>query len=199
MRKPAVLLLGVALVAAVSLAAAQSQPPPIPEKKKPRKVWTNEDLSGLGGGINVVGQEAPPAPEAKPAAAPAPDYTWVQLDALRETRTALERDLANNRQAIENLNEEYRKATDPGRIDAILEARAEQEQRVANLGQQLQQVNTDLAVVEKLTKGKKRPAKLKPAAPPAAPAGESAPAGEQPPAEKPPAQQPPPPPPPPSV
>jgi len=195
MRRVTVLLFAVALLATVSLAAVQSQPPPPPEKKKPRKVWTNEDLSALGGRINVVGQEAPPPSEVNPAQSPksAPDYTWEQLDALRDTRAQLENELPSARAALENINKEYSAATDPVRIDAILQARTQQEERIANLEQQLQQVNADLATVEKLTKGKKRPAKAKPVAP--KPAGESAPPAEQPPAEKPPTQQPPPPPP----
>ncbi len=197
MRKPTVLLLTITLFAGVSLAAAQSQPPPPPEKKKPRKVWTNEDLSGLGGRINVVGQEAPPPSEVNPAQSPksAPDYTWEQLDALRDTRAQLENELPSARAALENINNEYRAATDPVRIDAILQARTQQEERIANLEQQLQQVNADIATVEKLTKGKKRPAKAKPVAPkPAATQPEGA---GQPQEQKPPAEQPPPPPPPP--
>ena len=200
MRKPTVLLLAVALLAAVSLPAAAGQQQEQPkEKKKPRKVWTNEDLGGLGGRINVVGQEPPPPAEekaAQPIAADSAGYTWEQLDALQGTRAALEKDLPSARVALENINEEYRKTTDPARIDAILQARTEQEQRITGLEEQLQQVNVEIAVLEKYTKGKKRPAKAKPAAPkPAAPQ----PAGEagQPQEQKPPAEQPPAPPPPP--
>ncbi len=196
MRKAAVPLLIVAVLATVSLAAAQSQP--LPEKKKPAKVWTNEDLSSLGGNINTVGQKAPPPAEAKPeqTAAASSDAVWEELDALRTSRAKVEKNLENNRRWLENLNEEYRKTNDPSRLDTVLQARADLEARIAEYEQQLQQVNAEIAALEKFTKGKKRPAKAKPAAPkPAAPP----PPGEagQPSEEKPPAEPPPPPPPPP--
>lgn len=203
MKKPTGILLTLSLLAGVSLAAAQSQPPP-PPKKKPAKVWTNEDLSGLGGNINIVGREAPPPAEAKSeqSAATKDDAVWEELDGLRTNKAQVEKNLANNRRWLENLNEEYRKTNDPSRLDTVLQARAEQETRIVELEQQLVQVNEEIARLEKFTKGKKRPAKAKPAAPapkPATPGGEAAPAGEQPPAPPPPApaQEPPPPPPPP--
>ena len=203
MKKPLGILLLVGLLAGASLAAAQSQPPP-PPKKKPAKVWTNEDLSSIGGTINVVGREAPPPAEAKSEqpAATKDDAVWEELDTLHTVRANVEKNLANNRRWLENINEEYRKTNDPGRLDTVLQARAEQEARIVELEQQLVQVNADIARLEKFTKGKKRPAKAKPAAPapkPATPEGEAAPAGEQPPAPQPPApaQEPPPPPPPP--
>ncbi len=203
MRKATVLLLAIALFAGVPLAAAQSQPPPAP-KKKPAKVWTNEDLSSLSGNINTVGQKAPPPAEAKSEQAPAAagDAVWEELDNLHQARAKVEKNLENNRRWLENLNEEYRKTTDPARLDSILQARAELEQRIAGYEEQLPPLNAEIAAMEKLTKGKKRPAKAKPAAPaptPATPEGEAPPAGEQPPAPPPPApgQEPPPPPPPP--
>ncbi|HXE75749.1 MAG TPA: hypothetical protein VNN18_08960 [Candidatus Xenobia bacterium] len=199
MRRAAVLLQVIALLAAVSVAGAQSQQTPPPEKKKPRKVWTNEDLSGIGGNINVVGTAAPPPAEAQPekAAATKDDAVWEELDTLRIIKADVEKNLANNRRWLENLNEEYRAASDAGRIDTILQGRAELEARIADYEAQLVQVNAQIAELEKFTKGKKRPAKPKPAAapkpatPPAAEGG-----GTQEP--KPTAEQPPPPPPPPS-
>src|SRR3989442_6832127 len=45
--------------------AAPSTPAKSPDKdtKKPKKVWTNDEISGLNGGVSVVGQEV----KAKPA------------------------------------------------------------------------------------------------------------------------------------
>jgi len=194
MKKP-VLLLAFTLFTA-ALLAAQSQPPP-PEKKKARKVWTNEDLSGIGGSINVVGREAPPPAEAKTAqgAATKDDAVWEELDGLRITKADVEKNLANNRRWLDNLNEEYRKASDPGRIDTILQGRTDLETRIADYESQLVELNAQIAELEKFTKGKKRPATPKAVAPkPATP--QPAPVGEagQPPAQKPPAEQPPPPP-----
>jgi len=201
MKKPTGILLTLSLLAGVSLAAAQSQPPP-PPKKKPAKVWTNEDLSSLGGTISVVGREAPPPAENKPeqSAATKDDAVWEELDTLRTIKASVEKNLANNRRWLENINEEYRKTNDPSRLDTVLQARADQEARIVEFEQQLVQVNADIAQLEKFTKGKKRPAKAKPASPkPATPEGEAAPTGEQPPPPQPPApaQEPPPPPPPP--
>ena len=199
MRRLTVALLFAALFLAVSIPAVQAQQQEQPkEKKKPRKVWTNEDLSGLSGNINTVGQKAPPPAEAKPEQLSAADgdAVWLELDALRDQRADVEKTLANNRRWLENLTEEYRNTTDSGRMDTVLQARAEQEQRIVELEERLQLVNAEIAALEKHTKGKKRPAKAKPLAPkPAAPP----PAGEagQPPEEKPPAEPPPPPPPPP--
>lgn len=199
MKKPTGILLAIALLAGASLAAAQSQPPPPPEKKKPRKVWTNEDLSSLGGNINVVGREAPPPAEAKPEKPTAgkDDAVWEELDTLRIIKADVEKNLANNRHWLENVNEEYGKATDPSRIDAILQGRAELETRIAGYEEQLRQTNEQIAALEKFTKGKKRPAKAKPAAAPQPAAPPPAPPGGEAKEPKPPEEQPAPPPPPP--
>jgi len=38
---------------------------PAPEKKKPKKVWTNDELGKSGGGVSVVGEAAAPSAETK--------------------------------------------------------------------------------------------------------------------------------------
>jgi hypothetical protein len=60
------LLLVAALSAVVCLSAQAQQQPPQP---KPKRVWTNEDLETIKGGINVVGKPA----EAKPTGKAMPD------------------------------------------------------------------------------------------------------------------------------
>lgn len=43
-------------------APAPSQPPapsPAPPKEKPKKVWTNDDVGGISGGVSVVGNSSP--------------------------------------------------------------------------------------------------------------------------------------------
>jgi len=44
---------------------------PAPEKKKPKKVWTNDELPKTGGGISVVGESSAPSSVPKTPAAPA--------------------------------------------------------------------------------------------------------------------------------
>ncbi len=50
-----------------ALVAQQNEPP-----KKPPRVYTNDDLEGLSGGINVVGEAAKPAKPTKDKEQPAP-------------------------------------------------------------------------------------------------------------------------------
>lgn len=193
MRRPALLFLAITLFAAVSLAAAQSQPPP-PEKKKPRKVWTNEDLSGIGGTINVVGQAAPPPSEGKPAqtsAAPSAS-AWEELDQLKAEREDTKAQVDLNRRAVESITAKLNDETNAANKDELLQGRNWQEEQVRNYEARLEQIDARIAELEKQTKGKKRPAKLKPAPaqPSAAPAKPAEPSA--------PPEQPAPPPPPPS-
>ncbi|MCI0402579.1 MAG: hypothetical protein L0212_03545 [Acidobacteria bacterium] len=205
MRKPILVVLIAALLSAVSLAAAQSQPQASPkEKKKPRKVWTEEDLAGLGGRINVVGTEAPPAPAEQPAvtqARPA-DALWKELDDLLEERKVTQVQIDLNRASVEALNQKLSAETDPDNINELLQGREWQEAQVAQWEAELERVNTRIAELERLTAGRKRPPKPAPVkTEKVRPAGEEGEAqatptpAEEPPKEEPPAEEPPPPPP----
>lgn len=167
------------------------------EKKKPRKVWTNDDLSGLGGRINIVGQEPPPPPEAKPAPEAATGtFPWEELDYLYELKPDLERKLETVRGDLARVNEELPQATEQFEIDSLLEERNAYEQEIARRETELEEINARIAELEKQTKGKKRPPKA-PAKPKPAPAPEEGEEAPEKPAEEP-AEEPPPPPPPPA-
>jgi len=204
MRRPILLLLTAALFTAVSLPALQSQPQEQPkEKKKPRKVWTEEDLAGLGGRINVVGSEAPPEPAAQPATAAArpDDALWKELDDLRAEREMIQGQIELNQRSVASITEKLNTESDPVSIDELLELRAWQEEQVTEWEVELERVNTRIAELEKLTAGRKRPPKPAPVKTekprPAAPAaqGEGEAPAEPPPAEEPSEEEPPPPPP----
>jgi len=212
MRRAILLLLVAALFLAGSIPAVQAQQQEQPkEKKKPRKVWTEDDLAGLSGRINVVGTEAPPpAPAQQPTAGKAqpPDALWRELDDLLRERDVIQVQIDLNRAAVESLNQKLNEETDPLNIDELLQGRAWQEEEILTWEAELERVNARVAELERLTAGRKRPAtarakaetpvKQRPAA-----EGEEAPAEEppqeEPPAEEPPAEEEPPPPPPPSL
>lgn len=202
MRKTIALCLAVILFSAVSLAAAQSQPQEPPkEKKKPRKVWTEDDLKRLSGRVNVVGTEPPPPaePKAAPAEPQTPGFPWEELDDLTARRRDLERGLEIGQRQLSQINEELAATNDAAEIDALLERRVAQEEAIAQREVELAEVVARIAELEKQAKGRKRPAAVKVERPrPPAEEGEAGPPpAEEPPAEEPPAEEPPPPPPPP--
>jgi len=201
MRKPVGLILFAILFTVLSLPAVQQQEQP-KEKKKPRKVWTEDDLKGLSGRINVVGTEAPPPaePKAAPAQPLAPGFPWEELDDLTARRRDLERGLEIGQRQLDQINEELRATQDADEIDALLQRRVAQEEAIAQREEELAQVVARIAELEKQAKGRKRPAA--PPRPERAPPAEGAEAGseatpqpaEEPPAEEEPAEEEPPPP-----
>ncbi len=80
-------------------AAAQSQdrgaPAPPAETKKPKKVWTNENLSGANGAVSVVGdpKNNPKPASSKPANAQYVASVRKQLDKLQGEIADIERQL----------------------------------------------------------------------------------------------------------
>ena len=79
--------------------AAQSQdrgaPAPPAETKKPKKVWTNENLSGANGAVSVVGdpKNKPKPASSKPANAQYVASVRKQLDKLQGEIADIERQL----------------------------------------------------------------------------------------------------------
>jgi len=79
--------------------AAQSQdrgaPAPPAETKKPKKVWTNENLSGANGDVSVVGdlKNKPKPASSKPANAQYVASVRKQLDKLQGEIADIERQL----------------------------------------------------------------------------------------------------------
>ena len=207
MRRAILLLLAAALFLAGSIPALQAQQQEQPkEKKKPRKVWTEDDLAGLTGRINVVGTEAPPpAPPGQPVAGAAPadgSAIWEELDMLTQQRQTTQEQLELNQRHLEAMTAKINEESDPLNMDELLQGRAQKEEEVLRLETELEQLNAQIAELERQTRGRKRPAKtrvkaeqpVKQRTPPAG-EGEEAPA-EEPPAEEPPAEEELPPPPP---
>jgi len=200
MRRAILLLLVAALFLVGSIPTVQAQQQEQPkEKKKPRKVWTEEDLAGLGGRINVVGTEAPPpaAPKVAPAEAQGPAFPWEELGDLTARRSDLERVLEIGRQQLERMNDDLHAANDPVEIETLLNAREAQEAAIAQREEELAATIARIAELEKQTKGRKRPPKLiqTEKARPAQEGDEAAPeASPEAPEEEAPEEEPPPPP-----
>src|SRR5208283_4948925 len=76
---------GAAPSAASSIQTTPSQTPAPTDKKKPRKVWTNEDVSSVKGGISVVGD---------------PDKSSSEPDSKKSSASTAGKDL--RQQQIEN-------------------------------------------------------------------------------------------------
>ncbi len=209
MRKPVLAILSAVLLAAISLPALPAQQPqPSKEQKKPRKVWTEEDLKGLSGNINVVGTEAPPEAPARPApagAAASADFgLWAELDDLTEQRRVAQEQIELNRGHVEAINREIAEETNPVALEELLQGREWQEEQARQYEDELEQVNARIAELERLLAGRKRPPQPKAVRPekvrpaPEAEAGEAQEEPEAPPvpAEEEPAEEEPPPPPP---
>lgn len=150
------LLLGLGVPAAFAQSTG-AQPPP--EKKKASKVWTNDDFPERP-------PQAPAPEKPKEEAKPAPktsSFPWAELDQLREQRQHLAAELQLAREGLEKLTEERRRSSDPARLEALDEGIKSQEQEVAAAEARLQEIDAQIASLEKQAKGRKRP---KPAAQP---------------------------------
>jgi len=135
-------------LAATSQASGQQQPP---EKKKARKVWTNDDFP------------ARPAPAAKKEEAQKPGESrslaelFAELDNAREERKLTQETLEAFQKGLEELRERRFNARDDydrDFLDLAIEAR---EADIAKVEAQLKELDARIAELEKLTKGRKRP------------------------------------------
>jgi hypothetical protein len=89
-------------------AASQDSAPP-GETKKPKKVWTNENLSGANGGVSVVGdpRNKPKLASSKPANAQYVASVRKRLDNLQGEITGIDKqlvDLKNFRQGEPSMS-----------------------------------------------------------------------------------------------
>lgn len=77
-------------------ATSQDSPPPA-ETKKPKKVWTNEDISRTSGTVSVVGdpKNKPKPASSKPANAPYAASVRKQLDKLQGQIADIDKQLAD--------------------------------------------------------------------------------------------------------
>jgi hypothetical protein len=77
-------------------AASQDSAPPA-ETKKPKKVWTNEDLSGANGAVSVVGdpKNKPKPASSKPANAQYVASVRKQLDKLQGQVVGIDKQLVD--------------------------------------------------------------------------------------------------------
>ena len=84
---------------APSAGEAPSTPAKLPDKdtKKPKKVWTNDEISGLNGGVSVVGEEA----KAKP-----PKSSNTQSSANASEISRLRKELQKLRADLEKIDKQ---------------------------------------------------------------------------------------------
>jgi hypothetical protein len=77
-------------------ATSQDSTPPA-EAKKPKKVWTNENLSGANGAVSVVGdpKSKPKPPSSKPANAQYLGSVRKQLDKLQGEIAGIDKQLVD--------------------------------------------------------------------------------------------------------
>src|SRR2546425_13105635 len=132
---------------APSAGEAPSTPAKLPDKdtKKPKKVWTNDEISGLNGGVSVVGEEAkakPPKSSNTQSSANASEISRLRRE-LRKLRADLEKigkqihDLKQfnagetTGSAGMQLHRGYTTASIPDQIKQLEEKRKQIETRIA--------------------------------------------------------------------
>jgi len=93
---------------APSESAAPSTPAKSPDKdsKKPKKVWTNDEISGLNRGVSVVGEDA----KAKP-----PKSSNTQSGANASEISRLRKELQKLRADLEKIDKQIHEAVQCGR------------------------------------------------------------------------------------
>jgi len=147
-----VLLLALAVPA---LADPQATDPPQVEKKKARKVWTNDDFAP------AASMPEEPEPEQAPAAEAPPrplEVLFAELDSAREELAGWRVTLENYRQAFEAVVERRRNADNDYDRDAYEAAIPPAEEQLIGAEEKVKQLEARVAELEQLTKGKKRPA-----------------------------------------
>lgn len=133
-------------------AQSGSQPPPA-EKKKTRKVWTNEDFaSGSQPAAEEKKEETPAAEQPQSAEA-----LFAELDQARTDYAGWQKTLELYRQQLEEGNQRLRDADNDYDRDAYRRSVEASEQVLANAEETVKQLAARIAELETLTKGMKRP------------------------------------------
>src|SRR2546425_3190357 len=134
-------------IPAPSGGAAPSTPAKSPDKdtKKPKKVWTNDEISGLNGGVSVVGEDAktkPPKSGNAQSGANASEISRLrkELQKLRADLEKIDKQIHDLKQfnagettgsAGMQLHRGYTTASIPDQIKQLEEKRKQIETRIA--------------------------------------------------------------------
>jgi len=132
---------------APSAGEAPSTPAKLPDKdtKKSKKVWTNDEISGLNGGVSVVGEEAkakPPKSSNTQSSANASEISRLrrELQKLRADLEKIDKQIHDLKQfnagettgsAGMQLHRGYSSAPVPDQIKQLEEKRKQTEARIA--------------------------------------------------------------------
>ncbi len=145
---PALLLCLTALPAA-SGAQQSGEEAKKPEKKKARKIWTNDDFPS---------RSRPVAnPEVKPEAKIEVADPWAELDKAREDLALEQENLEYYRRDLEQRREDRSREFDPARREALDLAIQALEGDIAASEAKTRELEARIAALEKLTKGRRRP------------------------------------------
>ena len=120
-----------------------------PEKKKARKIWTNDDFPS---------RPRPAAkPEVKPEAKLEVADPWAELDKAREGLALEQENLEYYRRDLDRYTEDRRREFNPGQRQALDLAIEDAQKNIAGSEAKARELETRIAALEKLTKGRRRP------------------------------------------
>ncbi len=120
-----------------------------PEKKKARKIWTNDDFPS---------RPRPAAkPEVKTEAKLEVADPWAELDKAREGLALEQENLEYYRRDLDRYTEERSREFNPGQREALDLAIEDAQKNIAASEAKARELETRIAALEKLTKGRRRP------------------------------------------
>ena len=143
------LLLSLAALPAAGGAQQSGEEAKKPEKKKARKIWTNDDFPS---------RPRPAAkPEVKPEAKLEVADPWAELDKAREDLALEQENLEYYRRDLDQRTEERRRSFNPAQRQALDLAIEALEGDIAASEAKAVELEARIAALEKLTKGRRRP------------------------------------------
>ncbi len=120
-----------------------------PEKKKARKIWTNDDFPS---------RPRPAAkPEVKPEAKLEVADPWAELDKAREVLALEQENLEYYRRDLEQRREDRSREFDPAQREALDLAIEALKGDIAASEAKMRDLEARIVALEKLTKGRRRP------------------------------------------
>ncbi len=143
------LLLCLAALPAAGGAQQSGEEAKKPEKKKARKIWTNDDFPS---------RPRPAAkPEVKPAAKLEVADPWAELDKAREELALGQENLEYYRRDLDQYTEDRSREFNPGQREALDLAIEDAQKNIAGSEAKMLDLEARIAALEKLTKGRRRP------------------------------------------
>lgn len=154
-------------------------------KKKPRKVWTNDDFPTRPPQPEPAAEAAEPGKNEPPPPPSPDDALWAQLDDLKAELEVAQAEMERIPAIRDNYSRERLETTDPAWRNEMDEQIRFVDEKLAYYEVRIPELEQQIAELEKQLAGKKRPARRSPAPapPPVATEGAegAAPAQEPPP------------------